>query len=92
MTDPDFRQHLVKQARATRAGLRRLVEAAIEAGELDRSAKPRQLARTIETVLSGSMITWGFYREGNAARWMRADLDAVLAPWLRKRRGRARGR
>jgi AcrR family transcriptional regulator len=91
MTDPDFRRHLVKQARATRAGLRRLVQAAFEAGELDRSAKPRQLARTIETVLSGSMITWGFYREGNAAQWMRADLDAVLAPWLRKR-GRARGR
>ena len=92
MTDPDFRRHLVKQSRATRAGLRRLVEAALEAGELDRSARPRQLARTIETVLSGSMITWGFYREGNAARWMRADLDAVLAPWLRKRRGPALGR
>jgi AcrR family transcriptional regulator len=92
MTDPDFRRHLVKQARATRAGLRRLIQAALEAGELDRSARPRQLARTIETVLSGSMITWGFYREGNASRWMRADLDAVLAPWLRKRRGRARGR
>ena len=92
MTDPDFRRLLVKQARATRAGLRRLVEAALEAGELDRSARPAQLARTIETVLSGSMITWGFYREGNAARWMRADLDAVLGPWLRKRRGRASGR
>ncbi len=92
MTDPDFRRHLVKQARATRTGLRRVIEAAWEAGELDRSARPRQLARTIETVLSGSMITWGFYREGNAARWMRADLDAVLAPWLRKRRGQARGR
>jgi len=92
MTDPDFRRHLVKQSRATRAGLRQLVGAALEAGELDRSASPRQLARTIETVLSGSMITWGFYREGNAARWMRADLDAVLAPWLRKRRGRALGR
>jgi AcrR family transcriptional regulator len=92
MTDPDFRRHLVKQARATRAGLRRLIEAALKAGELDRSARPPQLARTIETVLSGSMITWGFYREGSASRWMRADLDAVLAPWLRKRRGRALGR
>ena len=92
MTDPDFRRHLVRQARATRAALGRLVEAALEAGELRRSAKPRPLARTIETVLSGSLITWGFYREGNASRWMRADLDAVLAPWLRKRRGRACGR
>jgi AcrR family transcriptional regulator len=85
MTDPDFRRHLLKQARATRAGLRRLVEAAQQAGELGRSAKPAQLARTIETVLSGSLITWGFYREGTAARWMRTDLEAVLAPWLRNR-------
>jgi AcrR family transcriptional regulator len=92
MTDPDFRRHLLKQARATRAGLGRLIEAALEAGELHRGARPARLARTIETVLSGSLITWGFYREGNAARWMRADLDAVLMPWLRKRRGRARGR
>ena len=92
MTDPDFRRHLLKQARATRAGIERLIEAARGAGELDRGARPAQLARTIETVLSGSLITWGFYREGNAARWMRTDLDAVLVPWLRKRRGRARGR
>jgi AcrR family transcriptional regulator len=85
MTDPDFRRHLVKQARATGAGLRRLVEAALEAGELLQGTRPAELARTIETVLSGSMITWGFYREGTAAKWMRADLEAVLAPWLRKR-------
>jgi AcrR family transcriptional regulator len=86
MTDPDFRRHLVRQARATRAGLRRLVEASLEAGELVPSVKPAQLARTIETVLSGSLITWGFYRQGTAANWMRADLEAVLAPWLTKRR------
>ena len=86
MTDPDFRRHLVKQARATRAGLKRLVEAALKAGELMPRVKPMQLARTIETVLSGSLITWGFYREGTAANWMRADLEAVLAPWLTKRR------
>lgn len=83
MTDPDFRKHLVKQARATRAGLRRLVEAALEAGELVKDVKPAQLARTIEAVLSGSMMTWGFYRKGTAGQWMRTDLEAVLAPWLR---------
>jgi AcrR family transcriptional regulator len=86
MTDPDFRRHLVRQARATRAGLRRLVEASLEAGELVPSVKPAQLARTIETVLSGSLITWGFYRQGTAARWMCTDLEAVLEPWLTKRR------
>ena len=86
LTDPDFRRHLAKQARATRAALQGLVEAALEGGELEPKVEPARLARTIETVLSGSLLTWGFYREGAAAKWMRADLNAVLAPWLRKRR------
>src|SRR5580658_11268747 len=87
MTDPDFRRLLVKQARATRAALRRLVQAARDAGELTRGVNAAQLARTIETVLSGSLITWAFYREGSAADWIRADLEAVLTPYI-VRRGR----
>jgi AcrR family transcriptional regulator len=86
LTDPDFRKHLMKQARATRAGLCRLVAAASRAGELLPNAKPTELARTIEAVLSGSILTWGFYREGTAARWMRSDLEAVLKPYLPRRR------
>ncbi len=86
LTDPDFRRHLVKQARATRAALRRLVQAAVQAGELARNVQPAQLARTIEATLSGSMLTWAFYQQGTAAQWIRADLNAVLAPYLRKRR------
>jgi len=86
LTDPDFRRHLVKQARATRAGLRRLVEAAAEAGELARNVHPARLVRTIEATLNGSMLTWAFYQEGTAARWMRSDLEAVLGPYLRKPR------
>ena len=34
LTDPDFRRHLVKHARATRAGLSGLLSAAVESGEL----------------------------------------------------------
>jgi AcrR family transcriptional regulator len=85
LTDPDFRKHLVKQARATRAGLQRLVRAAVEAGELARNVKSSALARTIEAVLGGSMLTWAFYQEGRAAHWIRTDLESVLAPYLRKR-------
>jgi AcrR family transcriptional regulator len=86
LTDPDFRKHLVKQARATRAGLQRLIEAATVAGELAGNVKPSALARTIEATLNGSMLTWAFYREGRAAQWIRTDLESVLAPYLRKRR------
>ena len=85
LTDAEFRKHLVTQARATRSGFERLVEAARQAGELSRKVKPAALARTIETVLSGSLLTWAFYRQGTAVKWLREDLDAVLAPHLGKR-------
>jgi AcrR family transcriptional regulator len=82
LTDPDFRKHLVKQACATRAGLRRLVEAAIAAGELMPNANSTQLVRLIEAILAGSMLTWALYKEGPAANWMRHDLESVLVPYL----------
>jgi AcrR family transcriptional regulator len=86
LTDPDFHKQLVKQARATRTGFRRLVEAAAEAGELSRGVNSEQLARTIEATLNGSMLTWAFYQKGAATAWIRVDLKAVLAPYLPRRR------
>jgi AcrR family transcriptional regulator len=82
LTDADFRRHLVAHARVTRRGLQQLVEAAIRAGELARGTDAASLARTIEAIVSGSLMTWAFYRQGSAKRWMKEDLDAVLAPHL----------
>jgi AcrR family transcriptional regulator len=82
LTDADFRRHLVVHARATRAGLQQLVEEAIAAGELARTTEAAGLARTIEAIVSGSMMTWAFYRQGSAKRWIRRDLEAVLTPYL----------
>lgn len=90
LTDADFRRHLLGQGRATRSAVRSLVVAAIEARELRRSTDAGQLARTIETVLSGSLLTWALYRERSAAAWLREDLDAVLTPYVR-RKARAHG-
>ncbi len=86
LTDSEFRKHLAKQARTTRAGFERLLLAAIENEELKPSCDAGRLARTVEAILSGSMLTWAFYRQGSAAEWMRGDLDAVLAPYATKRR------
>ena len=83
LTDPDFRKHLVKHARATREEFEKLIKEAIKADELVASTNARQLARTIEAVVGGSMLSWAFYQEGTAAKWMRHDLDAVLKPYLR---------
>lgn len=82
LTDPDFRKHLARQAVATRDELQKLIREAIEAGDLVPSTNPKQLARTIEAVVSGSMMSWAYNQEGPAAKWMRHDLEAVLKPYL----------
>lgn len=82
LTDPDFRKHLSRHARASRQQLQLLIEEAIAAGELKAATNPKQLARTIEAVVNGSMLNWAFYQTGSAQKWMRQDLDAVLEPYL----------
>jgi AcrR family transcriptional regulator len=88
LSDPDLRAILARQATSTREQLAAVIRGAVMAGELSKNVKPNVLARTVETVLSGSMIVWAFYREGTAGEWIRRDLDAVLAPYLipKKRR------
>jgi hypothetical protein len=92
LEDPEFNTRIMTQARATRAGLRALVADAIRAGELSRTAEPEALARTVEAVLSGSLIAWAFYRRGTAVRWVRDDLEAVLRPYLPEARRQAPAR
>ena len=82
LSDPDFRVHLVAQSRATRASIAELLTEAISVGELTPSTDPVRLARTVETMLGGSLIVWATYQEGPPAQWLRDDLDAALAPHL----------
>lgn len=88
LADDVLRGHLVENARATRREIVALLEAAIGHGELQRGVDAEALARTVETVISGSLMTWAAYREGNAIDWIGRDLEAVLAPWLRRPRAR----
>jgi AcrR family transcriptional regulator len=84
LADDVLRGHLVENARASRREIEALLAAAIAAGELRRHVEVRALARTVETVISGSLMSWATYREGKAADWIGIDLEAVLAPWLRR--------
>jgi AcrR family transcriptional regulator len=82
LTDPDFRKHFTNSARATRAELQKLIREAINAGELSSATNPKQLARSIEAVIGGSMLSWAQYQEGSAAKWVRDDVNAILKPYL----------
>lgn len=86
LADDVLRRHLVKNARATRREIKSLLEQAIAKGELQRNLGPAAVARTVETVVGGSLMSWAMYREGKAADWIRRDLEAVLAPWLKRRK------
>ena len=86
LADEVLRRHLVENARATRREIEALLSEGIAAGELRRHSDVRLLARTVETTISGSLMSWATYREGKAVDWIGRDLEAVLAPWLKRSR------
>lgn len=98
LTDPELHVHFRRASEAARSFLREALAAAVRAGELKRNTDVDALVRRVETTIVGSLFTWATYRDGDAASWMRTDLEATLAPHLarraphaaRKRSGRGR--
>ena len=84
LADDILRRDLAENACATRREIAALLEEAIVVGELRRDVEVRSLARSVETVISGSLMSWATYREGKAVDWIAWDLEAVLEPWLRR--------
>jgi AcrR family transcriptional regulator len=78
LTDPDLHRQVRAQAKATRAAIREWLEEAVASGELEPGVDTVGLARAVEVTLSGSLMTWAFYQDGPAARWVLDDLEAVL--------------
>jgi AcrR family transcriptional regulator len=81
-TDPDFHRHARRQAVATQAALESILADAVAAGELAPAVDTQALARLLQAVAGGSLIAWGFLRDGTARDWVTRDVDALLAPWI----------
>jgi len=80
ITDPEFHVHTLEMSKKTVAGYRTLLKEAIAAGEL----KPHdtmRMARAINAIAGGSLISWAIFREGTAERWLKRDLETLLAPY-----------
>jgi len=90
--DAALRGHLLQMSRRARAWYEQLITEAIAAGELRAVRNVQSLGRLIETTLRGSFLNWAMYREGAASDWLRADLDAMLWPYLAHRGIRRKGR
>jgi AcrR family transcriptional regulator len=82
LADPALRRHLLRMSQQARAWYERLLTEAIAAGELRGVKDVKRLGRSIEVTLRGSFLGWALYREGAAGDWLRADLDAMLQPYL----------
>ncbi|HEY7498626.1 MAG TPA: TetR/AcrR family transcriptional regulator [Vicinamibacterales bacterium] len=87
LSDPDFRQNILEMSRRTEAGYRALLDEAITARELVK-CDTRRLARAVGAISGGSLIGWAVFREGNAASWVRKDLETLLKPYRRNGRSR----
>jgi AcrR family transcriptional regulator len=92
LTDPDFHELTLEQARAGRVELRAFLDAAVRAGELVRCDTER-LARAVQVTLGGGLLAWAIERHGTAAEWLRYDLETLLGPYRRRKKkpGRSGG-
>jgi AcrR family transcriptional regulator len=85
LTDADFRAVTRELFRVLRKETQKLLEEAVNAGELKRGDMG-ELARCIQHVNRGSMLDWAVFREGKLGAWLRRDLETLLRPYriLRK--------
>jgi AcrR family transcriptional regulator len=77
LVDPEFHQHAVVHSRGMQAGIKALLDEAVEEGELAPTDTTR-LARAVQAMIGGSLLQWAIDREGRVADRLSEDLDALL--------------
>jgi len=77
--DPEFHKHALAHSRGMIAGIKALLDEAIEARELQRCDTAR-LARAVQGLIGGSLLQWAIDRDGKAADRLREDLESLLKP------------
>jgi AcrR family transcriptional regulator len=87
LTDPEFHAITLAQFRAIREETQRILDKAVAAAELV-CCDTAELARLIQHVNGGAMLSWAVYREGSVADWVRRDLEALLGPYRAPRRAK----
>ena len=91
LLDPALRAALAAQVRATRGAVAELLAEAVARGELHVDTDVPRLARTLELVLTGGVLSVAIEPADAGPAWFRAQADAVLAPYVAERRTRRPG-
>jgi AcrR family transcriptional regulator len=82
VTDDDFRRLTAESFRLQIQGYADLLDEAVVAGELVQ-CDTKDLARAILAISGGSLLNWAVLREGDAIKWVRRDVEALLRPYQR---------
>jgi AcrR family transcriptional regulator len=77
LSDPAFHARAQTYARAMREEIHLALQAAVAAGEL-LADDLEQLARSIQTVYNGTLITWAIDRDGPLELSLRRELEAAI--------------
>lgn len=87
LDDPEFRAVAEQHSRSAIAGFKRLLDRAVEAGELSEGyTDTNQLADTIYSMTMGSLVTWTVLSEGSLKSKVHRDLDLLIRPFRRRPR------
>ena len=82
--DPDFRALAIENSRKAVSGFKRMLDEAVEEGELAESYVDTQLlAETIYSLVMGTLLTWTVSGEGDYRTRIRNKLDVLLRPFRR---------
>ena len=84
LTDPDLRRQLVAQSREVHKELAASLRQAIAQRELQESTDIPALARNLEALISGALLTWAFHQQGTSKKWIVRHIDALLSPHRRQ--------
>ncbi len=84
LEDAEFHAVAVENSQRAIDGFRKLLDAAVEAGELTEGyTDTAQLAETIYSMMMGSLLVWAVMNEGSFKTKMRRDLDILMRPFRR---------
>jgi AcrR family transcriptional regulator len=83
ISDREFRKYALESFEKTVAGYRALLDDGVKAGEL-KPCDTAKLAHAVSAVSGGSLIGWAVWQRGTAERWVKRDLETLLAPYRRQ--------
>ena len=81
LSDPEFHQYSLVQARATLVEIRKILDEAVKGGQMVRCDTAR-LAFALNALVGGAMVSWAVLRDGTAERAMQDAVEMLIRPYL----------